>query len=110
MQQIIYKSQLKGEKSTFFCGTFRILEFHSGFTPAAPRFHGTGLSSHQEVKKRRGCPKGDHMFWGMEWYWWLIIVIILILSVPLKMKFMNWRGRRTKEKKENQKDKWGDEA
>lgn len=92
------------------------------FTPASHRPHrGFTVRVYLHIRKlknaggrrkgRFGFPrKGDHMFLGMEWYWWLIIVIILILSVPLKIKFMNWWGRRTKEKKENQKDKWGDEA
>ena len=49
------------------------------------------------------------MVLGMEWYWWLIIVVVVALSVPFKIKFMKWWGKRTKHNKEKQNDKWGGE-
>lgn len=48
------------------------------------------------------------MFLGMEWYWWLIIVLVL-LSIPFKIRFMKWWSKHQQEKKNNYKNKWGDE-
>lgn len=49
------------------------------------------------------------MLLGMEWYWWMIIIVVLAGSIPLKVRFMKWWGRRQQEKKENQLGKWGDD-
>ena len=49
------------------------------------------------------------MFLGLAWYWWVVIAVILLISIPFKVKFMNWWNQRQKEKKENRRDKWGDE-
>ncbi len=48
------------------------------------------------------------MFLGLEWYWWLVILAVLTISVPFKVKFLKWWGRRAQEKKEAH-GKWGDE-
>lgn len=48
------------------------------------------------------------MFFGMEWYWWLIIAAAVGISIPFKVKFMKWWGKRRQEQSA-QKDKWGDE-
>ena len=48
------------------------------------------------------------MFLGLEWYWWLVILAVLAISVPFKVKFLKWWGRRAQEKKEAH-GKWGDE-
>ena len=39
------------------------------------------------------------MFLGLEWYWWMVILAALILSIPFKVKFMKWWGRRKQERK-----------
>ena len=44
---------------------------------------------------------------GLEWYWWLVIAIILVISIPFKIKFMKWWGKRQQEKKNSQRGKWG---
>lgn len=49
------------------------------------------------------------MFLGLEWYWWIVIVAVLIVSIPLKVKFMKWWGRRRQEQKKGQHGKWGDD-
>lgn len=49
------------------------------------------------------------MFLGLEWYWWLIIIAAGAASVPFKIRFMKWRDKRGKEKRNNRKDKWGEE-
>lgn len=49
------------------------------------------------------------MFFGLEWYWWLVIAGVLAVSLPLKVKFMRWWGRRTQEKRKGGSGKWGDE-
>ena len=49
------------------------------------------------------------MFLGLEWYWWLRIAGVVIVSIPFKVKFMKWWGRRQKEQNDNHKDKWGGE-
>lgn len=46
---------------------------------------------------------------GLEWYWCLVIVIVLVISNPFKVKFVKWWDKRQKERKKNQKGKWGDD-
>lgn len=46
---------------------------------------------------------------GLEWYWWLVIAVILVISIPFKIKFMKWWGKRQQEKKSSQRGKWGDD-
>lgn len=49
------------------------------------------------------------MFLGLEWYWWLVILVVLIISVPFKVKFIKWWGRREHGKKKRASEKWGDD-
>ncbi len=49
------------------------------------------------------------MILGLEWYWWLVILAVLVISVPFKVKFMKWWGKRSQEKREGQRGKWGEE-
>ena len=49
------------------------------------------------------------MFSGMEWYWWLAIAAALMVIIPLKVKFMKWWTRRERDRKKEQRGKWGDE-
>ncbi len=49
------------------------------------------------------------MFSGMEWYWWLIIIAVTVLSIPFKIRFMKWWGKRHREQNGNRRDRWGDE-
>lgn len=49
------------------------------------------------------------MFLGLEWYWGLLIAVVVIVSIPFKVKFMKWWGRRQKEQNDHRKDKWGGE-
>lgn len=49
------------------------------------------------------------MFLGLEWYWWLVILAVLIISVPFKVKFIKWWGRREQGKKKRASEKWGDD-
>ncbi len=49
------------------------------------------------------------MFSGLEWYWWIVIVVVLIVSIPFKVKFMKWWGKRQQEQKKGQRGKWGDD-
>lgn len=49
------------------------------------------------------------MFLGMEWYWWIVIAVVVAVSIPVKVKFMKWWGKRQQEKRERQYGKWGDE-
>ena len=49
------------------------------------------------------------MFLGLEWYWWMVILAALILSIPFKVKFMKWWGRRKQEGKKGRYGKWGDD-
>ena len=49
------------------------------------------------------------MFLGLAWYWWIVIWAVFIISIPFKVKFMRWRGRREQEKKKEQRGKWGDD-
>jgi hypothetical protein len=51
----------------------------------------------------------DNMFLGLEWYWWLVILAVLAVLLPVKVKFMKWWSRRTGEKKNSRRGKWGDE-
>ena len=53
--------------------------------------------------------EGQNMFLGLEWYWWLVFAAILAVSLPLKVKFIKWWSRRTQEKKNAKRGKWGDE-
>lgn len=39
------------------------------------------------------------MFLGLEWYWWLIIVVVVAASIPFKINFMKWWGKRQREQK-----------
>lgn len=50
-----------------------------------------------------------YMLLGTEWYWWVIIVLALAVSVPFKIKFMKWWGKRQQEKKGSTQGKWGDD-
>lgn len=49
------------------------------------------------------------MFLGMEWYWWLIIVVVVALSIPFKIKFMKWWGKRKQDQNDNHSNQWGGE-
>ena len=49
------------------------------------------------------------MFLGIEWYWWIVIIVVVGISIPLKVKFMNWWGRRQQEKRNSRRGKWGEE-
>ena len=49
------------------------------------------------------------MFLGLEWYWWLVILAVLIVSVPFKIRFMKWWGRREQGKTRETHGKWGDD-
>lgn len=53
--------------------------------------------------------EGTIMILGLEWYWWLVILAVLVISVPFKVKFMKWWGKRSQEKREGQRGKWGEE-
>lgn len=57
--------------------------------------------------------EGDVIMLGLEWYWWLVIVVIFALSIPFKIKFMKWWGKRRQKKTEDKyrekTDKWGGE-
>ena len=46
---------------------------------------------------------------GLELYWCLVIAIILVISIPFKINFMKWWGKRQQEKKNSQRGKWGDD-
>ncbi len=48
------------------------------------------------------------MFLGLEWYWWLVIAALVIV-IPIKIKFMQWWGKRQREQGKNQKGKWGED-
>lgn len=45
------------------------------------------------------------MIFGLEWYWWLVIVVILAVSIPFKIKFMKWWGKRQQESRKGKKGK-----
>ena len=47
-------------------------------------------------------------FLGMEWYWWIVIIIAIIVVIPIKVKFMKWWTKRERDKKQEERDKWGD--
>lgn len=47
------------------------------------------------------------MLLGFEWYWWLVILVVLAISIPFKVKFMKWLNERQREKKKEQRGKWG---
>lgn len=53
------------------------------------------------------------MILGLEWYWWLVIIVVFALSIPFKIKFMKWWGKRRQKKTEDKysekTDKWGEE-
>ena len=46
---------------------------------------------------------------GLELYRWWLTAIILVNSIPFKIKFMKWWGKRQQEKKNSQRGKWGDD-
>ncbi len=48
-------------------------------------------------------------FLSLEWYWWLMVIAVLVISIPLKIRFMKWWGRRRQEKKEGEYGKWGND-
>jgi len=48
------------------------------------------------------------MFFGLQWYWWLVIVAVLVISIPFKIRFMKWWGKRQQGK--NQRGRWGDDS
>ena len=47
------------------------------------------------------------MFFGLQWYWWLVIAAVLVISIPFKIRFMKWWGKRQQGK--NQRGRWGDD-
>ena len=49
------------------------------------------------------------MFFGLQWYWWLVIVAVLVNSIPFKIRFMKWWGKRQQEQTASWRGKWGDD-
>lgn len=48
-------------------------------------------------------------FLELEWYWWLLILAVVGVVIPVKVKFMKWWGRKQKEQKNKESNRWGDE-